>query len=60
MESAIIALVCVTVFGVVGILSAFIRQLLLSREKRLNDLAQQRALQQETHELEKIRQEMTL
>ena len=59
MESAIIALVCVTVFGVVGILSAFIRQLLLSREKRLNDLAQQRALQQETHELEKIRQEMT-
>lgn len=58
MEPATMALVCVSVFGVIGILAAFIRQLLLSREKRLNDAAQQRALQQETHELDKIRQEM--
>ena len=58
MEPATMALVCVAVFGVIGILSAFIRQLLLSREKKLNDEAQQRALEQETHELEKIRQEM--
>src|SRR3990167_2828826 len=58
MEPTTMALVCVSVFGVVGLLAAFIRQLLLSREKRLNDAAQQRALQQETQELEKIRQEM--
>lgn len=58
MEPTTVALVCVGVFGVFGVLAAFIRQLLLSREKRLNDAAQQRALQQETHELEKIRQEM--
>ncbi|OGV40039.1 MAG: hypothetical protein A3F46_10285 [Legionellales bacterium RIFCSPHIGHO2_12_FULL_42_9] len=58
MEPTTMALVCVSVFGVIGILAAFIRQLLLSREKRLNDAALQRALQQETHELENIRQEM--
>src|SRR3990167_3073408 len=58
MEPTTMALVCVSVFGAVSILAAFIRQLLLSREKRLNDAAQQRALTQETQELEKIRQEM--
>ena len=59
MEPTTMALVCISVFGVIGILAAFIRQLLLSREKRLNDSAQKRALQQETSELDKIRQEMT-
>lgn len=58
MDPTTIALVCATVFGVIGILSAFIRQLLLSREKKLNDLAQQNALHQETIALEQIRQEM--
>lgn len=59
MIAAIIALGCVTVFGVVGIISAFVRQLSLSREKCLNDLAQQRALQHELLSLETLRQEMS-
>jgi hypothetical protein len=58
MEPITMALVCAGVFGVVGVLASFIRQLLLSREKRLNDAAQQRALQQETQILEKMRYEM--
>lgn len=58
MEPVTIALVGVIVFGTVTALSVFIRQLLLSRDKRLNDKAQRKALKQETRELEKLRKEM--
>lgn len=58
MEPVSIAIICVAAFGVVAALTAFIRQLLLSRDKNLNDLAQQRALTQEAEELEKMRVQM--
>jgi hypothetical protein len=58
MEPVSIAIICVAVFGVVVGLTAFIRQLLLSRDKNLNDLAQQRALAIEAGELEKLRTQM--
>ncbi|KTD16285.1 hypothetical protein [Legionella jordanis] len=58
MEAITIAIICATAFGVVALLSAFIRQLLLSRDKDLNDKAQQRALSQEVFELENLRKEM--
>lgn len=59
MEPVTIAIICATVFGVVSALTAFIRLLLLSRDKKLNDTAQQRALVREANELEKLRVEMT-
>ncbi|MDI9819471.1 MULTISPECIES: hypothetical protein [unclassified Legionella] len=59
MEPVTIAIICATAFGAVALLSAFIRQLLLSRDKNLNDKAQQMALTQEVKELEKIRDQMT-
>lgn len=59
MEPVTIAIICATAFGVVAVLSAFIRQLLLSRDKNLNDKAQQIALTQETKELESLRNQMT-
>ena len=58
MEPVTIAVICTVVFGTVTALSVFILQLLLSRDKNLNDLAQQRALLQETGELEKLRVQM--
>ncbi|MFC7780316.1 hypothetical protein [Legionella taurinensis] len=58
MEPVTIAIICAAVFGVVGILAAFIRQLLISRDKNLNDQAQLRALAQEAAELNKLRQQM--
>lgn len=58
MEPVTIAIICATAFGVVAMLSAFIRQLLLSRDKNLNDQAQQRALTQEVKELENLRTQM--
>lgn len=58
MDPATIAIICASVFGVVVTLAAFIRQLLLSRDKDLNDQAQERALSKEVAELEKMRQEM--
>lgn len=58
MEPVTIALICAASFGAVVALSAFIRQLLLSRDKRLNDEAQRRALAQETDELKKMREQM--
>lgn len=42
MEPITIAIICATVFGVVSGLAAFIRQLILSRDKKLNDKAQKR------------------
>lgn len=59
MEPVTIAIICVAIFGVVGVLAAFIRQLLVSRDKNLNDKAQQNALAQEAKELEKIREQMS-
>lgn len=58
MEPVTIAIICVVAFGVVLALSAFIRQLLLSRDKLLNDKAQKIALQLEIQQLEKMRAEM--
>lgn len=58
MEPVTIAIICAAAFGVVAVLSAFIRHLLLSRDKNLNDQAQHRALTQEANELEKLRKQM--
>lgn len=58
MEVIAIGLICTAVFGAVVALAAFLRHILLSRDKQLNDKAQQRALTQEADELKNIRQEM--
>lgn len=58
MDPITITVICAVAFGAVAALSVFIRQLILSRDKRLNDLAQQRALSRETKELEKLREQM--
>ncbi|KTD42063.1 hypothetical protein [Legionella parisiensis] len=58
MEPVSIALICTAGLGTVVILAAFIRQILLSRDKQLNDQAQSRALTQEVMELEQIRAQM--
>ncbi|MFJ1267036.1 hypothetical protein ACD661_00535 [Legionella lytica] len=58
MDPMVMGLICAAVFGTVMVASAFIRQLLLSRDKKLNDEAQSRALAQEANELEKIRIQM--
>lgn len=59
MDPLSIAIICVAVFGVVAGLTAFVRQLLLSRDKNLNDKAQQRALAQEAGALEAVRLQMS-
>lgn len=58
MEVIAIGLICAVVFGAVVALSAFLRHILLSRDKQLNDEAQHRALSHEADELKNIRQEM--
>jgi hypothetical protein len=58
MELGIIALICAASFGTVVAIAAFVRQLILSRDKSLNDEAQRRALAQEAAELEKMREQM--
>lgn len=58
MEPVTIAIICAVAFGATLALTAFIRQLILSRDKLLNDRAQQTALKQEAKELENIRNEM--
>jgi hypothetical protein len=58
MDPVNIAVICAVVFGAVTALSVFVRQLLLSRDKNLNDRAQHRALLQESGELEKLRIQM--
>lgn len=58
MEPAIIALICAAAFGGIVAITALIRQLILSRDKLLNDEAQRRALAQEAEELTKIREQM--
>lgn len=58
MEPVSIALICAVSFGAVVAFSVFVRQLLLSHDKNMNDEAQKRALSQEADELAKIREEM--
>ena len=58
MEPGIIALICAASFGAVVAIAAFIRQIILSRDKLLNDEAQRRAITQEAAELEKMREHM--
>lgn len=58
MDPVTIAIVCIATFGVAMGLAAFIRGMLLSRDKKLNDAAQTRALNQEAVELEKMRNQM--
>lgn len=58
MEPVSIALICAAVLGTVVVLAAFIRQILLSRDKQLNDDAQTRALSHEVKELEQMRVQM--
>jgi hypothetical protein len=58
MEPGIIALICAASFGVVVAVAAFIRQLVLSRDKNINDEAQRKALAQEAAQLEKMREQM--
>ena len=58
MEPGIIALICAASFGVVVTIVAFVRQLLMSRDKKLNDEAQKRALSQEVSELKAMREQM--
>jgi len=58
MEPVTIAIICATAFGIAAGIAAFIRQLLLSRDKSLNDEAQHKALTLEAAELEKIRNQM--
>jgi len=58
MEPVTIALICATVFGAVVAISAFVRQLLLSRDKKLNDSAQRQALQKEANHLTALRKQL--
>jgi hypothetical protein len=58
MEVSTIAIVCAPAFGVVAMLSTFIGQVLLSRDKALNEKAQKKALNQELFGLEKLRKEI--
>lgn len=58
MEPGIIALICAAAFGGVVALAAFVRQIILSRDKLLNDEAQRRAITQEASELGKMREQM--
>lgn len=58
MDPISIALICAASFGAVVTLAAFVRMILLSRDKKLNDEAQRTALAQEAGELEKMREQM--
>ena len=55
MEPVAIAVICTVVFGVVTAISAFIRQLLLSRDKKLNDEALSKSLKEEIKGLHELR-----
>lgn len=58
MEPVTIAIICAAAFGVAVALAVFIRHLLLSRDKRLNDMAQHNAIEQEAMKLEDLRSQM--
>lgn len=59
MEPFTVAIISAVVFGTVVALSAFIRQLLISRDKKLNDEAIRRALNEEMLQMEQMRDQMT-
>lgn len=58
MEPLAIAIIGAVVFGVVATLAIFIRQLILSRDKTLNDKAHYKALELENKALEKMRHDL--
>ncbi|MFT4059877.1 MAG: hypothetical protein QM652_10040 [Legionella sp.] len=58
MVPMVVALICAAVFGSVMVITAFLRQIMLSRDKRLNEEAHIRALKQQSDELARIRIEM--
>ena len=58
MDPISIALICAASFGAVVTLAAFIRMMILSRDRALNDEAQRTALTQEAGELERMREQM--
>lgn len=58
MEPISVAVICAVAFGTVAAISAFIRQLILSRDKKLNEAAQHRALTKEAKVLESMRTQM--
>tara|TARA_Y100000588_G_C14235714_1_gene917209 strand:- start:483 stop:1361 length:879 start_codon:yes stop_codon:yes gene_type:complete len=58
MEPVSIAIIATTVFGVTASIAVFVRHLLLSRDQRLNEKAQERALEKEALILEKMREKM--
>ena len=58
MEPVTVAIICATVFGAVVALSAFIRQLILSRNKSMNDKAQNKAVAIEAKQLANMRKEL--
>jgi hypothetical protein len=58
MEPVTVAIICATVFGAVVALSAFIRQLILSRNQSMNDKAQNKAVTIEAKQLADMRKEL--
>ncbi|CEG56412.1 LapA family protein [Legionella fallonii] len=58
MDPLSIALICAASFGAIVTIAAFIRMMMLSRDKNANDEAQRKALTQEAAELEKMREQM--
>jgi hypothetical protein len=58
MDPISIALICAASFGAVVTVAAFIRMMILSRDRALNDEAQRTALAQEAGELERMREQM--
>lgn len=58
MDPLSIALICAASFGALVAIAAFIRIMFLSRDKRLNDEAQTKALMQETADLQALRLQM--
>lgn len=57
MEIFLIGLICTAVFGVILSIAAFIRQLMLSRDKQLNDLALNKAFDLAAEKLGEMRQQ---
>jgi hypothetical protein len=57
-DPLIIVLICAASFGVITLIAAFVRQVLLSRDKKANDEATQKSLNDETTSLTKMRQQL--
>jgi hypothetical protein len=58
MNPLIIVLICTASFGVVATIAGFVRQIILSRDKKLNDEAQTKALQQQADEFKQMREQL--